>query len=257
MPSIDPTWQYIYSWIHETTPTAPVLVTGLTDTSWNAFFEHARAAAMCNTSQDVPCMSCPACKQAQTNTHADIVTLEGDEKIIRVKHVRDIQETLHRTPLGKRRLIVIPRAERLHIEAANMLLKELEESTISNRFLLTTSYRNRVLPTIRSRCQILRLPKEYIHDLIQRLSKTEATSLLRNLSTTNKREALQEEELTNISHALQTYIREGVMTPNTYRALLRLRDYYKIRALRGNEKLAADVLLASLAQLGNTNDKHS
>ena len=254
--SVDSFWHYIYSWIQDETLGAPLLITGHVGADWEKFLTHVRAAAVCTTSQAEPCLSCAACKQAQGNIHTDIVTLEGDEKIIRVSHVRDIRETLHRTPLGKRRLIIIPRAERLHTEAANMLLKELEESTKSNRFLLTTSFKSRVLPTIRSRCQSLALPSEFATHATT-MSLQDASAAIQEVTSQTKREALTEEELSSISGALQAFTSQGKVSPITYRALLRLRDYYKIRALRGNEKLAADVLLASLSQLGNNSHKQS
>ncbi|MEK7556622.1 MAG: hypothetical protein AAB538_01460, partial [Patescibacteria group bacterium] len=69
--------------------------------------------------------------------------------------------------------------------------------------------------------------------------------------TAKSRRPLTEEELTYIGQVIDVHLARGGNVGPIYRALLRLRDYYKIRAAGGNEKLAADVLLASLLELGH------
>jgi len=109
--------------------------------------------------------------------HPDIITLEPlpatteDERKreegksyqrkrnISVDQVRAMQQRLTTRPtLGARRAIIIDPADDLEPSAANALLKSLEEPPVGTHFLLVTHRLGRLLPTIRSRCRILRFP---------------------------------------------------------------------------------------------------
>jgi DNA polymerase-3 subunit delta' len=109
--------------------------------------------------------------------HPDIIVLtygpkeEKDEKAqaegkpfalarsIRIKQIRAMQRRLNTRPtLGSRRAIIIDPADDLERNAANALLKSLEEPPAGTFFLLVTHRPARLLPTIRSRCRTLRFP---------------------------------------------------------------------------------------------------
>ncbi|MEM1196137.1 MAG: DNA polymerase III subunit delta' [Pseudomonadota bacterium] len=80
-------------------------------------------------------------------------------KVIRVREIRDMQQRLTTRPtLGQRRAIIIHPADSLNVEAANALLKSLEEPPQGTSFILITHHLSRLLPTIRSRCRVLRFP---------------------------------------------------------------------------------------------------
>lgn len=174
---------------------------------------------------------------------------ETENRSIAIKEIREVLGAITTTtPFGSR-LIVIPDCERLSLPAAQALLKALEEPNAGNRWLLTTKYPRRLLPTIRSRVQIVRTAgntpgvaatpgvKEAVQiDFAARLSQ-------------KARLPLDEEELSAINAFIQKKLWESQNQPALFRALLRLRDFYKIKSLGGNEKLAGDVLLASLVEL--------
>lgn len=115
--------------------------------------------------------------EASTEQHPDILTLtygprtKEDEKkrddgkpfelarSIRIGQIRDIQRRLTTRPtLGDRRAIIIDPADDLERAAANALLKSLEEPPAGTYFLLVSHSPARLLPTIRSRCRLLRFP---------------------------------------------------------------------------------------------------
>jgi DNA polymerase-3 subunit delta' len=76
---------------------------------------------------------------------------------ISVDQIRDMQRRLVTRPtLGSRRAVVIDAADMLEKAAANALLKSLEEPPQGTFFLLVVHQPGRLLPTIRSRCQLLR-----------------------------------------------------------------------------------------------------
>jgi DNA polymerase-3 subunit delta' len=78
---------------------------------------------------------------------------------IRIKQVRAMQRRLTTRPtLGSRRVVIIDPADDLERAAANALLKSLEEPPQGTFFLLVTHAPARLLPTIRSRCRVLRFP---------------------------------------------------------------------------------------------------
>lgn len=78
---------------------------------------------------------------------------------IKVDQVRDIQRRLTTRPtLGDRRAVIIEPADDMEPQAANALLKSLEEPPIGTFFLLVSHSPARLLPTIRSRCRTLRFP---------------------------------------------------------------------------------------------------
>ena len=99
-------------------------------------------------------------------SHPDFRRLErlardkGDElaRSIRIDQVRAFQSFLGTTPsLSFRRVIVIDAAEDMERSAANAVLKHLEEPPAGTIFLLVSHAPGRLLPTIRSRCRLLRL----------------------------------------------------------------------------------------------------
>jgi len=98
-----------------------------------------------------------------TGTPPRIVPLderkEGDQpsKVIRVPQIRALQPVLGTSPaMGGRRVILIDAADDMERPSANALLKNLEEPPAGTVFLLVSHAPGRLLPTIRSRCRLLR-----------------------------------------------------------------------------------------------------
>ena len=80
-------------------------------------------------------------------------------KVIRVREIHAMQQRLTTRPtIGARRAIIIHPADDMNVEAANALLKSLEEPPKGTFFILVTHRPSRLLPTIRSRCRVLRFP---------------------------------------------------------------------------------------------------
>lgn len=78
---------------------------------------------------------------------------------IRITQIRAMQQRLNTRPtLGEKRAIIIDPADALETNAANALLKSLEEPPRGTYFLLVAHSPARLLPTIRSRCRTLRFP---------------------------------------------------------------------------------------------------
>lgn len=93
------------------------------------------------------------------SSHGDLWTIESEDgKEIGVDAVRELNSSLNQTPAeGGWRVIIIDGADRLNRNAANALLKRLEEPPHKTVFFLITTLPGRLLPTIRSRCQFMNL----------------------------------------------------------------------------------------------------
>ena len=86
--------------------------------------------------------------------HPDLRWLEAENGSIRIDAVRGITEFLTQTPqFAGRKVAVIRDAERMNPNAANALLKRLEEPPAESFIALTSGAAERILPTVRSRCQ--------------------------------------------------------------------------------------------------------
>ncbi|MCC8341219.1 DNA polymerase III subunit delta' [Pseudomonas stutzeri] len=101
------------------------------------------------------CGKCKACQLLAAQTHPDHYVLGPEEvdKAIRVDQVRDLVGFVTQTAqLGGRKVILLEPAEAMNLNAANALLKSLEEPSGDTVLLLISHQPSRLLPTIKSRC---------------------------------------------------------------------------------------------------------
>jgi DNA polymerase-3 subunit delta' len=83
--------------------------------------------------------------------------LKGKNRLISVEQVRDMIASLHLPPSeSEYKIVIIPDADMMNAEAANTLLKTLEEPFSYVKFFLVTARPHALLPTVRSRCQQLK-----------------------------------------------------------------------------------------------------
>ncbi|HYR02031.1 MAG TPA: DNA polymerase III subunit delta', partial [Syntrophobacteria bacterium] len=103
------------------------------------------------------CDRCLSCRKMASGNHPDLLLVEREGQFIRIDRIRDLQRRLRFRPLeGRKRVILIHEAETMRTEAANALLKILEEPPPDNLFILTAPDSTALLPTIASRCLCLR-----------------------------------------------------------------------------------------------------
>jgi DNA polymerase-3 subunit delta' len=151
--------------------TAPLLLLG-DDGVGRRFSVQCLARQMfCDGVRDNTC-DCVHCTQLKYAAHADFVTFTAPEdKDIGIEVSRQIIEQCRSYPmLASKRVVLIDGAERLTVPAANALLKTLEEPPRTVRFFLTSTSLERVIPTIRSRCGVVRyrrLPEAFIVSMLQ------------------------------------------------------------------------------------------
>jgi len=118
-----------------------------------------------------PCGQCYPCRRILEGKHADVTSIGLDSKTeIGIDDMRRLQSLANLPPYeGKCKVFIIDEAEYLSIEAANSLLKILEEPPPKVVWLLLSAKESRLLPTIISRCQRLELkpiPPEQIQKIL-------------------------------------------------------------------------------------------
>jgi len=102
------------------------------------------------------CGDCQACRKIDHRNHPDLHVLEPDGNSIKIEQVRSLQKGLNLKPLeAPRKICLIEAADSMTLGAANALLKTLEEPRGDTLLILLSAHPNRLLETIRSRCQAL------------------------------------------------------------------------------------------------------
>jgi DNA polymerase-3 subunit delta' len=107
-----------------------------------------------------PCQVCRACQQIEAMQYPDlsVVQSEGLGGTLKVDQIRELGHTLSLSPYqANYRVALLLRFEEANLNAANALLKTLEEPAPQVILVLTAENEERLLPTIVSRCEILRL----------------------------------------------------------------------------------------------------
>jgi DNA polymerase-3 subunit delta' len=172
-----------------------LLVHGPPGAGKDAFVEDLLALAFCSDADAArrPCNRCRGCRDARTRAHPDLVVGSPDawrdqrstgESIVAAAR-RWLLEAAGAPVVADRRVVLIERADRANEQIQNALLKTLEEPTDRHIFVLVADEPSRLLPTIRSRCQPLRIgavPRaELVTHLmdVERLPEDQADALAR------------------------------------------------------------------------------
>lgn len=116
------------------------------------------------------CGICPPCRQIRSNGHPDVFTVTPQNNLLRIDQIRKLIQTLAMKPFSARhRVVIIARAQTMNPEAANALLKILEEPPEQTTLILTAPHRSELLATIVSRCRQIAfepLPSEDLQILL-------------------------------------------------------------------------------------------
>jgi DNA polymerase-3 subunit delta' len=122
------------------------------------FAQSIAKTALCQ--HEIACGQCQSCLLIKAGTHPDFLQLEptGKANMIKVDQVRTLAPFLNKTPsLGGYKLVVIGQIDAMNVASSNAILKTLEEPAGKTLILSVTSQVQKLLPTIRSRCQLLAL----------------------------------------------------------------------------------------------------
>jgi DNA polymerase-3 subunit delta' len=135
---------------------------------------------------DVACGRCLSCRLIQEGNHPDVKVVSPDGLFIKIDQIRGIQHDMSYKPRYDKgfRVTILENAEKMTQEAQNSFLKLLEEPPRNVVFILVTGNPQGLLPTVRSRCQLIRVslgghktPEDF-SDITERLRKAYSCSSL-------------------------------------------------------------------------------
>jgi DNA polymerase-3 subunit delta' len=132
------------------------------------------AAALQCEQQPPGCGSCHSCHTVLAGSHADVTVVRTDKLSIGVDEVRDLVRRSALAPVGRRwQVMVVEDADRLTDQAANALLKAIEEPTDRTVWMLCAPTVEDLLPTIRSRCRLVTLSTPSAEEVADFLVRTD------------------------------------------------------------------------------------
>lgn len=133
-------------------------------------------ALNCRELKDDFCGRCRSCDKIERQTHPDVVLVEPEKNVIKIEQIRDLQQQIAYRPVeGAWKTVIIDQAERLNTQAANCLLKTLEEPPDSTMLVLVSRSIAGMLPTVLSRCQQIRFAPLNDQDITTYLCRSGVT----------------------------------------------------------------------------------
>ncbi len=170
---------------------------------------------VCRHKQVFACEVCDDCKRISEGNYADLIYLSGQDAKIKKEDILHLQQEFSKTGLEEfnQKIYIIDYAENATPEALNSLLKFLEEpSGSSTTAILLTEQSDRILPTIRSRCQIIQfkaLSRDFCYNVCvsskyDPLDAYILANLIRNITLID--EIIEEEEYQNGRQMFKRFI---------------------------------------------------
>ena len=146
-----------------------------------------------------PCGKCQSCLSVRNGNHLDLIEIDAASNR-GIENIRDIKENVVLSPsMGKNKVYIIDEVHMLTLEASNALLKLLEEPPTHAYFILCTTNPEKVIETIKSRCQQFQFKRPTIDELKQKLL----------LIAKDKNFEIAEEQIQKISKSAKGAYREA------------------------------------------------
>lgn len=163
IPWHDAVWQRINDQRNEDRLPHAILLSGEEGIGKQQFAQRLADSLLCHnpSEQGNPCGTCKSCHVMRSDAHPDFRTIGAPEGKVQipVDSIRALTSFMALTrSYGRFRVAIISPADAMNINAANSLLKTLEEPPASTVIILVTSRPSLLLPTIRSRCRQVHIP---------------------------------------------------------------------------------------------------
>ncbi len=144
------------------------------------------------------CDFCDNCTAINKSVFPDVVLLLPDGQFYKKEQIVDlIQKNFKRPLISDKKIFILSDANKMNESSSNSFLKVLEEPSDSTIFILLTNNKSQLLPTIRSRCQVLYFytpsKKEVETHLIKMGYDTEKAKLLSSISSSSIENVLKED----------------------------------------------------------------
>lgn len=130
------------------------LFVGIEGIGKSLFAKEFAQAILCSSDKEHPCKACKSCLEFQGESHPDFLVIEPEDgKSIKIEQIRYLQEKIAEKPVtSNKKVYIIKECDMMTREAANSLLKTLEEPPIYATIILITDNESKLLATIKSRC---------------------------------------------------------------------------------------------------------
>ena len=123
----------------------------------------------CTDKQGVlPCESCRSCKLIDQEEYPDVTIVRPINQIIKTERIRELVGQFSQSGIeSQRQVFIIEQADKMHLNAANSLLKVIEEPQSEVYIFFLTNVEDKILPTIQSRTQIFQFKKQEANLIFQ------------------------------------------------------------------------------------------
>ncbi|OEG00277.1 DNA polymerase III subunit delta' [Vulcanibacillus modesticaldus] len=186
-------------------------------------------ALNCISTQADACDSCHNCRRIEHHNHQDVIWIEPDGKSIKIEQIRQLQKSFqYKLVDSKYKVLIIKQAEFMTLQAANSLLKFLEEPISPLVAILLVESQHQLISTIRSRCQIITFPYLDQQSIVQEMKQKgyrEVEILLASNLTVDIEEVkniLDSDEFAQMKNIMVQWNEE--IYSEDYRALLTVND---------------------------------
>ena len=162
MPWLQPAFEHLLAEVRANRLAHALLVQGDSGIGIDSLAESFAHYRLCQQPLDQACRQCKSCHLLQAGTHPDIQVIEpsGAADMIKVEQIREAVHFLSQTPqISEWKLVCVSAAHRMNINAANALLKVLEEPPGNSLLILISDRPQLLIPTVRSRCRKLEVAR--------------------------------------------------------------------------------------------------
>ena len=179
----------------------------------------------------LPCGKCRSCRLIESNDFSDVTIVAPQGNFIKTDTIRELVKNFSQSGFeSSQQVFIIRDAEKMHVNAANSLLKVIEEPQSTIHIFLLTNQEEAVLPTIKSRTQIISFPQNltYLERFLEEegLLKTQASLIARLVSSQEEAKRLatnksfidlldQAKKFTELllTDSNRAYLQVGVLVP--------------------------------------------
>ncbi|KAB2489596.1 DNA polymerase III subunit delta' [Priestia endophytica] len=181
-------------------------------------FQMAKSLFCTNRDGAKPCSTCSNCRRIESQNHPDVHFISPEGQSIKKEQIQYLQAEFQRTGVeSRKKLYIIEHVNKMTPNAANSLLKFLEEPHADTYAILLTEQVHQLLDTIVSRCQVLSFqpltPQVLVDTLVEHSVSPSTAQLLSHL-TNSLEEALQlnEDEWFGLARKLVIKLNETLVT---------------------------------------------
>ncbi|MBM7636187.1 DNA polymerase III subunit delta' [Streptococcus saliviloxodontae] len=194
-----------------------------------------------------PCQKCRSCRLISEQSFPDLKIVEPTNGVIKTDQIRQMTAEFTKSSFeGRSQFFIIRDAEKMHLNATNALLKFIEEPQSQLTIVLLTANEELILPTVRSRSQVIRFQKQeqvledYLNQKGLLLTEARALAFLAN-SFQEADELAENSKLLELLKTTQRFVK--IVTKQTDMAYLEVSRL----AFQANDKLLQEYVFQLLS----------